>query len=68
MQNRTDKKKSVDSSKVSTYTVDSTASSIKSKSSRLFKKVFGKNDAYVERKPQTRKSNIIVITEYMALR
>lgn len=59
------RKKSLDSSNTSTYSIGSSFKSIKSKTSELFKK--SANNDQKERSKQP-KMNMLVVTEYLALR
>lgn len=59
------RKKSLDSSNTSTYSISSSFKSIKSKTSELFKK--SANNDQKER-PKEPKMNMLVVTEYLSLR
>lgn len=59
------KKKSLDSSNTSTYSVGSSLSSIKSKTSKMFKRTTYHDK---EKRPKLPRINMFVVTEYLALR
>lgn len=59
------RKKSLDSSNTSTYSMGSSFKSIKSKTSELFKKSANNNQ---KERPKEPKMNMLVVTEYLSLR
>lgn len=59
------RKKSLDSSNTSTYSMSSSFKSIKSKTSELFKKSANNNPKERRKEP---KMNMLVVTEYLSLR
>lgn len=59
------RKKSVDSSNTSTYSISSSLSSVKSKTSKYFKRIVHSDK---EKRPKLPRINMFVVTEYLALR